>query len=127
MADDTPTRSTRFPSGLDDRFVEYRDGRDMTNSEALRSLVRTGLEHEQGVAADGGEVLARVDELHERQRREERREAYENALVGLAVLVGVALLAGYSAPLTLGLGAFLGAALIVTAIRPLVAGGSDDD
>jgi hypothetical protein len=34
----------------------------------------------------------------------------------------VALLAGYSGPLTLGLGAILGVALIVTAVRPLVAG-----
>jgi hypothetical protein len=48
MAQDTPTRSTRFPGDLDDRFEDYRDERDMTNSEALRSLVRTGLDYENG-------------------------------------------------------------------------------
>ena len=46
MAESTPTRSTRFPEGLDERFTEYRDERDMTNSEALRSLVRAGLQEE---------------------------------------------------------------------------------
>jgi len=54
MADETPTRSTRFPRGLDDRFTNYRDERDMTNSEALRSLVRTGLEEETADESDAG-------------------------------------------------------------------------
>ena len=29
---------------LDEKFVEYRDSRDMTTSEAMRSLVRDGLQ-----------------------------------------------------------------------------------
>jgi len=44
MADRPPVRSTRLKEGLDERFTDYRDERDMTNSEALRALVRFGLE-----------------------------------------------------------------------------------
>jgi hypothetical protein len=43
MPDSGSTRSTRFPEELDEDFEEYRDKRGMTNSEALRSLVRDGL------------------------------------------------------------------------------------
>jgi len=43
MADNTSTRTTRLSGDLDGRFVEYRDDNDMTNSEALRVLVRSGL------------------------------------------------------------------------------------
>ena len=44
MAKDSPTRSTRFGEDLDDDFEKFRDANDMTNSEALRTLVRTGME-----------------------------------------------------------------------------------
>jgi len=43
MARESPTRSTRFPADLDDDFETYRNVNDMTNSEALRSLVRKGM------------------------------------------------------------------------------------
>lgn len=36
-------RGVRLPEGLDDDFTSFRDERDMTNSEALRTLVRDGL------------------------------------------------------------------------------------
>jgi Flp pilus assembly protein TadB len=47
MAKDSPTRSTRFKEDLDDEFEKYRDTNDMSNSEALRSLVRSGMERER--------------------------------------------------------------------------------
>lgn len=44
MADSNKTRATRLPDATDEDFQEYRDRNDMTNSEALRSLIRAGLE-----------------------------------------------------------------------------------
>jgi len=44
MAEDSPTRSTRFGEDLDDDFEKFRDVNDMTNSEALRNLVRRGMD-----------------------------------------------------------------------------------
>jgi hypothetical protein len=46
MADSQPTRATRLPETLDERYTEFRDEQGMTNSEALRTLVRSGLEVE---------------------------------------------------------------------------------
>ena len=43
MAQRNPTRSTRLPDGLDDEFTEFKDDKDMTSSEALRTLIRDGL------------------------------------------------------------------------------------
>lgn len=54
MADSPPARSSRFPEELDDKFVDYRDERGMTNSEALRSLVRSGLQSE----SEGGQSVS---------------------------------------------------------------------
>lgn len=44
MADSNKTRATRLPDETDENFQRYRDENDMTNSEALRSLIRAGLE-----------------------------------------------------------------------------------
>lgn len=46
MGDSNSTRTTRLSGDLDDEFVEYREDNDMTNSEALRVLVRSGLSQE---------------------------------------------------------------------------------
>ena len=43
MAQRNPTRSTRLPDGLDDEFTDFKDSKDMTSSEALRTLIRDGL------------------------------------------------------------------------------------
>ena len=43
MAQRNPTRSTRLPDGLDDEFTDFKDDKDMTSSEALRTLIRDGL------------------------------------------------------------------------------------
>lgn len=42
---------------MDERFLEYRDKHDMTNSEALRELVRTGLEAE---SSSGTLAIAKI-------------------------------------------------------------------
>jgi hypothetical protein len=44
MGDRPPTRGARLREGLDEDFQEYRDEHQMTDTEALRDLVRTGLE-----------------------------------------------------------------------------------
>lgn len=44
MADSNPTRATRLPGDMDEEFEKFRDVNDMTSSEALRSLIRLGLE-----------------------------------------------------------------------------------
>jgi hypothetical protein len=47
MAEESTTRTTRLSGELDRRYEEYRDKYDMTDAEALRSLLRGGLdEHE---------------------------------------------------------------------------------
>jgi hypothetical protein len=55
MAENQPTRSTRLRGDLDGRFTEYRDNNGMSSSEALRSLVRTGLDYEDGDLVDPAE------------------------------------------------------------------------
>ena len=47
MPKDSPTRSTRFSGDLDDKFETYRDENNLSNSEALRQLVQSGIEAER--------------------------------------------------------------------------------
>jgi pheromone shutdown protein TraB len=39
-------RTAQFPSDLNEQYEEYRKQKDLSKSEALRSLVRKGLDHE---------------------------------------------------------------------------------
>lgn len=49
MSSESKVRSTRLPNTIDTRFESYRDEHDLSNSDALRELVRTGLdENEEG-------------------------------------------------------------------------------
>lgn len=41
--DESKTRTTRLKGDLDERYQSFRDRNDMTDSEAMRSLVRKGL------------------------------------------------------------------------------------
>lgn len=45
-ADTGKVRGSRLPNDLDERFVEYRDDRDINNAQAVRNLMRIGLEEE---------------------------------------------------------------------------------
>lgn len=46
MPEQSSTRGTRLKGELDEKYQDYRDGNDMTDSEALRRLVRVGLDAE---------------------------------------------------------------------------------
>ena len=50
-SDGTP-RTARLTGDLDDNFETYRDAKDMNNSEALRELVRVGLEEKRADPLD---------------------------------------------------------------------------
>jgi hypothetical protein len=119
-----PQVQARVDPNLKKRLGEWQEEQGIeTEAEAVRRLLPKALDHEQGVAADGGEVLDHVDALRQQQRREERRDAYETALLGAGIAIGVAVLTGALdglAGLLLGLG--VGVALIGTALRPLMAG-----
>lgn len=43
MTEESSTRTTRLSGELDERYENYRDELDMTDAEALRSLIRDGL------------------------------------------------------------------------------------
>lgn len=87
MAESTPTRSTRFPEGLDERFTEYRDERDMTNSEALRSLVRAGLEERTETADNNDEAGGRPSGLIGSLLYDTRRSRGRNLGISMILLV----------------------------------------
>lgn len=46
-SEDTTVRSGRLPTDLDEEFVEYRDEKGISTSEAVRYLTRAGLEAER--------------------------------------------------------------------------------
>ena len=48
MAKENSTRTTRLSGELDERYEDYRDELDMTDAEALRSLIRDGLSVNEG-------------------------------------------------------------------------------
>jgi len=62
MAESKKTRAVHFRAEMDREFQQFRDERDMTTSEALRTLVRDGLEEDDDPAvpnsADGIASLA---------------------------------------------------------------------
>jgi hypothetical protein len=47
-------KSTRLPKDQADRVERYAERRDITEADALRRLVRVGLDEEEQVATDGG-------------------------------------------------------------------------
>lgn len=49
---ESSTRTTRLSGELDSQYTTYRDENDMTDAEAMRSLVRSGL------SQNGGEIFA---------------------------------------------------------------------
>ena len=47
MAEESKTRAFRLPPSLNERVEQYKDEQGMTASEALRDLVRSGLDSKQ--------------------------------------------------------------------------------
>jgi len=82
MAKDSPTRSTRFNEDLDDDFEKFRDVNDMTNSEAVRTLVRTGMDEVRSDPLDD-----RPDGLLAGLLWDARRDFHTFVLVALVALL----------------------------------------
>jgi len=60
MADGSKTRSARLPDELNSQVEQYTEQQGMTNSEALRHLIRAGLEAE---TEDGRRLTKLEDSL----------------------------------------------------------------
>ena len=61
MAKESSTRTTRLSGDLSKRYENYRDENDMTDAEAMRSLIRSSLDSRDSPGpADGWTVLERV-------------------------------------------------------------------
>jgi predicted DNA-binding protein len=80
MADGSKTRSARLPNELNRQVEQYTEQEGMTNSEALRHLIRAGLEAEVN-----DELRTPVDE---RFLRMAERFAWAAIVLLAAVLVG---------------------------------------
>ena len=80
MADRSNTRAARLPGELDSKVEQYIEQEGMTNSEALRHLIRAGLEAEVN-----DELRTPVDE---RFLRMAERFAWAAIVLLAAVLVG---------------------------------------
>jgi predicted DNA-binding protein len=80
MPDRSNTRAARLPGELDRKVEQYVEQQGMTNSEALRHLIRAGLEAEVS-----DELRTRVDE---RFLRMAERFAWAAIVLLAAVLVG---------------------------------------
>jgi metal-responsive CopG/Arc/MetJ family transcriptional regulator len=50
-------RTAQFPSELDEQYEKYREQKDLNKSEAVRSLIRKGLEYERQDTENGGTGL----------------------------------------------------------------------
>ena len=57
MAEERSTRGVSLSGELDDKLVAYRDRNDMTTSEALRALIRDGLEEKREQHQSRGELI----------------------------------------------------------------------
>lgn len=123
-----PQIGGRVPQDLKDEFDEFAEENSLSHSDALRRLLRRGLEVEEAVAADGGEVVDRLDQLEEMNREEKRRENYQTALIGLTIVLGASIWSGYaSGLLVLVMGLVLGGALIGLSLTPLLRRGDDHE
>jgi hypothetical protein len=123
-----PQVGGRVPQDLKDEFDEFAEENSLSHSDALRRLLRRGLEVEDAVAADGGEVVDRLDELEEMNRKEKRRENYQTALIGLTIVVGAFIWSGVASGLLVLLaGLALGGALIGLSLKPYLRRGVDDE
>ena len=80
MADRSNTRAARLPGELDSKVEQYTEQQGMTNSEALRHLIRAGLDAEVN-----DELRTPVDE---RFLRMAERFAWAAIVLLAAVLVG---------------------------------------
>jgi predicted DNA-binding protein len=104
MADRSNTRAARLPGELDSKVEQYTEQQGMTNSEALRHLIRAGLEAE----TEDGRRLTKLE------------DSLARIAEGMAVAV-FAIVAVYVAGV-LPLGATLKAAAVMAIPAALLAG-----
>lgn len=102
MPADSSTRTTRLSGDLDDRYETFRDSNDMTDAEALRTLIREGL--------DGGE------QNPIRLRHIAQVAVYAGVLGALTLFVATGVLAGLVA-----IDAALGVPPLYTGLAGIVA------
>jgi hypothetical protein len=80
---------------MDEKYVEFRDENDMTSSEALRTLVRRGLEAEQRSEDEPtvAELQAQLQDVQNRQRTplEEGGYLFASVVAGTSPLAMIAL------------------------------------
>jgi predicted DNA-binding protein len=104
MADGSKTRSARLPDELNSQVEQFTEQQGMTNSEALRHLIRAGLEAE----TEDGRRLTKLE------------DSLARIAEGMAVAV-FAIVAVYVAGI-LPLGATLKAAAVMAIPAALLAG-----
>jgi hypothetical protein len=88
---------TRLTPQTKRQFDEYQDENELSNSQALRRLVREGLAtegyREQRATPDGGEVMDRLDELSRQQEEMAQQQESAQQLRTVATLAGIAYIA----------------------------------
>jgi hypothetical protein len=118
------TRKERYQTRLDpddaERVEHFADEHNITKAEAVRRLIQTGLDAEEGVLktdadeirdhlqtirTDGGQVANRLDRLETYQERERRRRRNQTitSAAGIAYIVAV-LGFGFEGVLSLAVG-----------------------
>jgi hypothetical protein len=115
MAGDRPTRSTRFPEAVDDEFEMFRDVNDMSNSEALRELVKTGLEEKKKHPLDD-----RPDTRLAGLLWDARRDIHTFVLIAVLSLAAGVFSTGLASSLFLAVAAGYGLTIFVGAVDALV-------
>lgn len=105
---------------------QFAENQEMSEAEAVRVLVNSGLDAETSTATDGGELLEEIDDLQQQQTRIERQDRLHNALLGFALVVGALVVSGVATgPVALAAAVLVGLALIVSSLYPMW-GGSDE-
>jgi len=122
-----PRIQSRVDNHLKNEVVDFA-GEEMTESEAVRYLVQSGLRAEkEPVATDGGQVAERLDAIEKRQVRQNRTSNVLSALLIASLLFVSLYLSG-----ALGPGKVLvGGLLLLLALVPTLAysqmiGGTDE-
>lgn len=121
-----PRVQARVDSHVKDDVEQFAKSRDMSEAEATRVLVNSGLDAETSTATDGGELLEEIGDLQEQQSRLERQDRIHSALLGFALVVGALVVSGVATgPVALAAAVLVGLALIVSSLYPMW-GGSDE-
>lgn len=81
---------TRVPDDLKDRLEEYEETQNISEADAVRRLIRVGLDREEQTVPDGGEVMDRLDDLEQRQEEMGEAQSLAQKRQSLAILIALA-------------------------------------